>query len=195
LIFGPFKLILRIISMIVSAIFLYFIFTFFQIWMTGHHHTTSNAQAIVVFGTTENNGTPSPELEARLTQALVLWNEQRAPWVVVTEIPAMVDFFFHDQPVMDDAAFTKAIKNDVVAQEMIKAAIARFADVTWEAATLHEEVAALGEGLGLVLRKAQAPIRCAVTGSLVGPPLFESLELLGRENTIARLRRALELVS
>ena len=115
--------------------------------------------------------------------------------VLLGEIPAMVDFFFHDQPVMDDAAFTKAIKNDVVAQEMIKAAIARFADVTWEAATLHEEVAALGEGLGLVLRKAQAPIRCAVTGSLVGPPLFESLELLGRENTIARLRRALELVS
>ena len=96
---------------------------------------------------------------------------------------------------MDDAAFTKAIKNDVVAQEMIKAAIARFADVTWEAATLHEEVAALGEGLGLVLRKAQAPIRCAVTGSLVGPPLFESLELIGRENTIARLSRALELAS
>jgi len=115
--------------------------------------------------------------------------------VLLGEIPAMVDFFFHDQPVMDDAAFTKAIKNDVVAQEMIKAAIARFADVTWEAATLHEEVAALGEGLGLVLRKAQAPIRCAVTGSLVGPPLFESLELLGRENTIARLRRALELAS
>jgi len=34
-----------------------------------------------------------------------------------------------------------------------------------------------------------------VTGSLVGPPLFESLELLGRENTIARLTRALELSS
>lgn len=84
MIFGPFKLILRIISAIVSAIFLYFVFTFFQIWMTSHHHTTSNAQAIVVFGTTENNGTPSPELEARLTQALVLWNEQRAPWMVVT---------------------------------------------------------------------------------------------------------------
>jgi glutamyl-tRNA synthetase len=115
--------------------------------------------------------------------------------VLLGEIPAMVDFFFHDQPVMDDAAFTKAIKNDVVAQQMIKAAITRFADVTWEAATLHEEVAALGEGLGLVLRKAQAPIRCAVTGALVGPPLFESLELLGRENTIARLKRALELAS
>jgi len=115
--------------------------------------------------------------------------------VLLGEIPAMVDFFFHDQPVMDDAAFTKAIKNDLVAQEMIKAAIARFADVTWEAATLHEEAAALGEGLGLVLRKAQAPIRCAVTGSLVGPPLFESLELLGRENTIARLKKALELAN
>ena len=41
------------------------------------------------------------------------------------------------------------------------------------------------------LRKAQAPIRCAVTGSLVGPPLFESLELLGRDRTLVLLRDAL----
>jgi len=49
----------------------------------------------------------------------------------------------------------------------------------------------IGEAVGLALRKAQAPIRCAVTGTLVGPPLFESLELLGRERTLVRLRDAL----
>jgi glutamyl-tRNA synthetase len=41
------------------------------------------------------------------------------------------------------------------------------------------------------LRKAQAPIRCAVTGTLVGPPLFESLQYLGRERVIHRLETAL----
>jgi uncharacterized SAM-binding protein YcdF (DUF218 family) len=83
-IFGPFKLILRIISAVITIVILYFAVTFVQIWMTGHDHSTRHAQAILVFGTTEDNGTPSPELAARLNQALVLWHKGRAPWVVVT---------------------------------------------------------------------------------------------------------------
>ena len=74
---------------------------------------------------------------------------------------------------------------------IIAAAIERFGGVEWAAASLHEATVEIGEALGLALRKAQAPIRCAVTGSLVGPPLFESLELLGRERTLERLRDAL----
>jgi glutamyl-tRNA synthetase len=62
---------------------------------------------------------------------------------------------------------------------------------SWEATVLHETVARVGEANGLALRKAQAPVRCAVTGTLVGPPLFESLEVLGRARTIQRLRAAL----
>jgi uncharacterized SAM-binding protein YcdF (DUF218 family) len=83
-IFGPFKLILRIVSGIVSLVVIYFAVTFVQIWMTGHEHSSSHAQAILVFGTTEDNGTPSPELQARLDQALVLWHEGHAPWIAVT---------------------------------------------------------------------------------------------------------------
>ena len=41
------------------------------------------------------------------------------------------------------------------------------------------------------LGKAQAPVRVATTGRAVGPPLFESLALLGRETTLARLDTAL----
>jgi len=83
-IFGPFKLILRIISAVVSILIIYFAITFVQIWLTGHEHSTRHAQAILVFGTTEDNGTPSPELQARLDQALVLWHKGRAPWIAVT---------------------------------------------------------------------------------------------------------------
>jgi uncharacterized SAM-binding protein YcdF (DUF218 family) len=84
LIFGPFKLVLRIISLVLSAIVLYFAVTFVQIWLTGHEHSSAKAQAILVFGTTEDNGVPSPELKARLDHALHLFREGRAPWVVVT---------------------------------------------------------------------------------------------------------------
>jgi glutamyl-tRNA synthetase len=111
------------------------------------------------------------------------------------EVPAMVQFFFTDTVQFDESAFAKAIGNDPLARAMLNSAIESFSDVAWEAATLHEATLALGEGLGLALRKAQAPIRCAVTGSLVGPPLFESLELLGRERTIERLRVALAKAS
>ena len=65
MIFGPIKLILRIVSAIFSIVVLYFAVTFVQIWMTGHEHSTKHAQAILVFGTTEDNGTPSPELRMR----------------------------------------------------------------------------------------------------------------------------------
>jgi uncharacterized SAM-binding protein YcdF (DUF218 family) len=83
-IFGPFKLILRIISVVISVVIIYFAVTFVQIWLTGHEHSTRHAQAILVFGTTEDNGTPSPELRARLDQALVLWHKGQAPWIAVT---------------------------------------------------------------------------------------------------------------
>lgn len=106
------------------------------------------------------------------------------------EVPAMVAFFFGALR-LDEAAFAKTIGGDPLGQTMLAVAIERFAGLTWSATTLHEATAELGDALGLALRKAQAPIRCAVTGTLVGPPLFESLEILGREPVLARLRDAL----
>ena len=55
--------------------------------------------------------------------------------------------------------------------------------------------AALVEKLELKPRKAFAPVRVALTGSTVSPPLYESMELLGREKTLARLRAARATIS
>ncbi|RVW04721.1 glutamate--tRNA ligase [Rhodococcus spongiicola] len=61
----------------------------------------------------------------------------------------------------------------------------------WATADLEEALkTALIEKLGLKPRKAFAPVRVALTGSHVSPPLYESMELLGRETTLARLRSA-----
>ena len=49
--------------------------------------------------------------------------------------------------------------------------------------------AALVDGLGLKPRVAFTPLRVAVTGRRVSPPLFESIELLGRDETLARIDR------
>jgi glutamyl-tRNA synthetase len=61
----------------------------------------------------------------------------------------------------------------------------------WDAASIEAALrAALVEGLGLKPRNAFGPIRAAVTGRTVSPPLFESLQLLGRDRTLARLEAA-----
>src|SRR6186997_3552998 len=50
---------------------------------------------------------------------------------------------------------------------------------------------ALVDELGLKPRLAFGPLRAAITGSRISPPLFESIELLGRESTLARIAAAL----
>jgi glutamyl-tRNA synthetase len=61
----------------------------------------------------------------------------------------------------------------------------------WTSPVIEEALkAALIDGLGLKPRKAFGPIRVAVTGATVSPPLYESMELLGRERTMRRLREA-----
>jgi uncharacterized SAM-binding protein YcdF (DUF218 family) len=81
---GVIKWTLRVLGALLLLFVLYFGVTFLQIWWRGHEHTTKDAQAILVFGTTEDNGTASPELTARLNQALTLYREGRAPWMAVT---------------------------------------------------------------------------------------------------------------
>jgi vancomycin permeability regulator SanA len=84
MIFWPLKLVFKIFSALLSLLLLYLAVTFVQIWLTGQDHTVSSAQAILVFGTTEDNGRPSPELRDRLDQALSLFRAGRAPFIAVT---------------------------------------------------------------------------------------------------------------
>ena len=60
----------------------------------------------------------------------------------------------------------------------------------WEASRIEDALRALADRLGQKPRQAFAPIRLAVTGSNVSPGLFESLELLGKEESLARLSAA-----
>jgi glutamyl-tRNA synthetase len=113
---------------------------------------------------------------------------------VLGEVPAMVDFLFLDAPDIDEDSWAKAVAGDERAADILSGAIEAYSalDGTWERDALHAATLAVGEGVGRKLGKAQAPIRVAVTGRRVGPPLFESLEVLGPDRTLSRLRAALE---
>jgi glutamyl-tRNA synthetase len=113
---------------------------------------------------------------------------------VLSEIVSYVDFLFLERPLVDQAAWDKAMGAGAAA-DLLAAVLAAFQTVpAWDAATLKSTVEELGTGYGLKLGKAQAPVRVAVTGRSVGLPLFESLEVLGRERTVQRLAAALEIV-
>ena len=120
--------------------------------------------------------------------------EAMAPFVQervrkLAEVPSWVDFLFLEEPVLDEASWAKATR-DPSAAAVLDEAISEYATCPWEAPALHAATLAIGQRHGLKLNKAQAPIRVAVTGRSVGPPLFESLEVLGREKTLARLEAA-----
>jgi glutamyl-tRNA synthetase len=108
---------------------------------------------------------------------------------VLSDITANVDFLFLDQPVEDQASWDKAMKPG--ADALLTTARTKIAASEWSTEALKGAVLAAGEEHGLKLGKAQAPVRVAVTGRTVGLPLFESLELLGRERTLARIDAAL----
>ena len=106
------------------------------------------------------------------------------------ETLSMTDFLLHEAPPIDGASWDKAMgKGPALA--ILDAAIEAYAACQdWTAESLHELTEELAGRVELSLGKAQAPIRVAVTGRTVGPPLFESLVVLGRDRTLERLRRA-----
>ena len=102
------------------------------------------------------------------------------------EVPAMVGFMFVDLPEMDEASVAKTFGAPWAAALLAEVRGA-LSSCEWRADAIKGEVERAGERHGQKLGKAQAPLRVAVTGRTVGPPLFETLEVLGRE---AALRRA-----
>ena len=108
----------------------------------------------------------------------------------LAEVPSWVDFLFLAEAPLDPDSWTKGVANVAAAPAILDDAIAGYAAASWDAATLHALTEEIAERHQLKLAKAQPPIRVAVTGRTVGPPLFESLEVLGRSRTLDRLRAA-----
>jgi glutamyl-tRNA synthetase len=110
----------------------------------------------------------------------------------LSEVPAMVDFLFLPEAPVDEKDWDKRVVRGPAAGQILREAIDAYASCPWDATTVHAATEAIGERHGLGLAKAQFPVRVAVTGRGVGPPLFESLVVLGRERTLERLRAALD---
>ena len=104
------------------------------------------------------------------------------------EVPALLGFLFTDEVAYQDDALSSLPAN---AGEVLVASVGALELVpeqSFTAAAVQEALAgALIEGLGLKPRVAYGPLRVALSGRRISPPLFESMELLGKAETIRRL--------
>ena len=115
---------------------------------------------------------------------------------LLTEVEPMIAFLLDEELAIDEPSWDKAMKGP--AADMLDAVVAELDGLDhWDAAGIRAAVEAAAVKAGLrnaegqpQLSKAQAPVRVATTGRSVGPPLFEALEALGRDRTLARLREA-----
>jgi len=114
--------------------------------------------------------------------------------VVLTDAAAMLAFLFvtEESFTLDADAAERNLGPD--AKPVLDAALTGLDALPyWHATDIEGALkASLIDGLGLKPRKAFAPVRVAVSGRTVSPPLYESMELLGRERSLRRLRAGVE---
>ncbi|MFB9430437.1 glutamate--tRNA ligase [Streptoalloteichus tenebrarius] len=117
--------------------------------------------------------------------------------VVLGDAAGMVGFLFADEETFAPEPDAAAKMLGADAEPVLRASVDALGGLSeWTAAAIEEALkGALVDGLGLKPRKAFGPVRVAVTGRTVSPPLYESMELLGRERSLGRLGRALASVS
>lgn len=140
------------------------------------------------------------------------WVEEAAPWPsenfdperfafmaglvqgklrTLADVCRFVDFLFLDEAAADEESWRKAMVEAPFAREILDATAEGFLDCSWEPDVLKELVAGVGTRFDLRLGKAQAPVRVAVTGRTVGPPLFETMaQCMERSEVLRRIARA-----
>ena len=108
----------------------------------------------------------------------------------LTEVASQARFLFVDIDEYDEKSWSKVMAVDE-GPVALDGAIAALEDLDpWTTDTIDAALRTMIEERELSARKGFQPIRVAISGSMVSPPLFESLEILGRDETLARIRTA-----
>ncbi len=116
---------------------------------------------------------------------------QRERSKTLKEMAAASRFFFEAPAAYEDKAARKHLAAETApVLEQTRAALAKLTD--WTAPAVHGAIQALADADGLGLGKVAQPVRVAVSGGSVSPPIDQTLAILGREETLSRIDRAIE---
>ncbi|MEW5421040.1 glutamate--tRNA ligase [Amorphus sp. 3PC139-8] len=160
--------------------------------LNGHYIRTSSDERLMEAIDTllphlDNNVTVAttltPEIRARFAHALPGLKE-RAKTLV--ELIDSAEYIWAKRPLSLDAKAAGILTDE--ARSHLAAMAERLAKLPqWSAEATEAEVRAYAEETGLKLGKVAQPLRCALTGRTTSPPVFDVLETLGREESLARL--------
>lgn len=134
---------------------------------------------------------PTPELKERLKRILALLQPRVR---TLKEIPPQSAIFFKDAVEYDEKAVEKFLDRDYV-PELFNELLPAFIELNpFTEEKIEAEFNRVQEKLGKKRGDVIQPVRVAVTGTAVSPPMFETLALLGRARTCERLRTAAAMV-
>lgn len=130
--------------------------------------------------------------EAKLRQILPLVRERMKR---LSEFREKAELFFEDRPSHDPQTLIPKKREAPETAEMLEKALGKLAEwPEWATPETETEMRAFCEELGWKVRDVFMSLRGAVTGRTVSPPLFETMEVLGREESLQRIREAIELL-
>jgi glutamyl-tRNA synthetase len=156
-------------------------------WLNQQHMMRAPAARIVpvLRWHLERQGIPAAD-EAQLEQ-IVLAQRERAKTLLEMALNSV--FFFRAPVAYDERAVRKHVSAEVPALLAEAAAALGSVDV-WSAAAIHEVISGVAAARGIALGKLAQPIRLAVCGGTVSPPIDATLAILGKAEALSRLARA-----
>jgi len=163
-----------------------------MLWTNQQHMLRSSPEHLARYLT--------PQLEALglvvddLAKVAAVAKAQQERAKTLKEMAANSGFFFRDVTSYDEKAAAKNLNAETA--PILAAVRDKLAALPeWRAPDIHTAIMAVGAEKGVGLGKVAQPIRVAVSGGTVSPPIDVTLEILGRATTLARLERAAAFIS
>ena len=159
------------------------------LWLNQQHMVRAAPAALVPYLRAQLRRIGVDSDDQALLEGVILAQRERAK--TLKEMAHNSRFFFVERVEIDPKAAAKHLTTD--ARALLVAAHAQLAALPeWTAAAIHTCINALAANLQLGLGKVAQPLRVAVTGTAVSPPIDATLALLGRERSLARMDAALK---
>jgi glutamyl-tRNA synthetase len=157
------------------------------LWINQQHMVRADPKHVVPHLQWQLNRLGIESDDQALLEGIIVAQRERAK--TLKEMAANSRFFFGDAVTLDAKAAEKHLTAD--ARGLLGEIRTRFAALPhWEAPAIHATLETFAVERGLGLGKVAQPIRVAVSGGTVSPPIDATLALLGRERALARMERA-----
>jgi glutamyl-tRNA synthetase len=158
------------------------------LWLNQQHMMRAAPATLIPYLRAQLRRLGCDSADQKLLEGVIVAQRERAK--TLKEMAVNSRFFFIDRIDIDPKAAAKHLSGDSL-QTLVKVRERLVALPTWNAAALHTALSDLATELQSGLGKIAQPVRVAVTGAAVSPPIDATLELLGRERAIARIDSAL----